>query len=305
MTDALTLRNVTKFYAKDRPAVDNISFDVRAGSFTALLGPNGSGKSTTLKICANMLEPTSGSVIICGKDLSDDPEDALSRIGCVIETPALYADRPVIETLRHTCRMMGMTRERASYEAIHVLDLVDMGKDGNLKYGKMSKGMKQRTVLAQALIGSPEILILDEPTSGLDPAGMSEIEAILERLHEDGTSILMSSHMLQEVNRLCDSFVFIRHGEMILSQSVNEYRSSLKTTFTINRDITARDMSVINRIDGFVSADASAHTIVFDTKDDDDTRAGILSALVSNGIPVCRMTEEDPLERLFTEGGAE
>ena len=198
MTDALRVEGLTKTFGKGRLAVDDLSFSVAKGEFKALLGPNGSGKSTTIKMCCNLLEPTSGTVLIDGREISDDPVEALSRMGCVVETPALYRDRTPVQTLEYICRLRGMDRETSVSETSRVLDIVGMADDADRNFGKLSKGMRQRLSLAQSLLGDPSILILDEPTSGLDPKGISEVEDILGRLNGNGMSILMSSHMLRE-----------------------------------------------------------------------------------------------------------
>ena len=233
MTDALRVEGLTKTFGKGRLAVDDLSFSVAKGEFKALLGPNGSGKSTTIKMCCNLLEPTSGTVLIDGREISEDPVEALSRMGCVVETPTLYRDRTPVQTLEYICRLRGMDRETSVSETSRVLDIVGMADDADRNFGKLSKGMRQRLSLAQSLLGDPSILILDEPTSGLDPKGISEVEDILGRLNGNGMSILMSSHMLREVERTCQSYVFIRHGRKVREGVVGSGGTSeVVVTFT-------------------------------------------------------------------------
>lgn len=213
MREALMVENVVKTFKSVR-AVDGISFVVNSGDFTALLGPNGSGKSTVLKMCTNLFQPDSGRILINGIDVQEDTVAAMSGVGCVIESPDIYPDVTGRKYLEYLARVSGMASESASSEADRVLEIVGMSDRSEERVKGYSKGMKQRVILAQSLLCDPSLLMLDEPTSGLDPQGSAEFGRILSKLNSEGTTILMSSHMLHEVEWLCDSVVIINHGRV-------------------------------------------------------------------------------------------
>lgn len=301
MTDALKLTDVSKSYRKGVFAVKDLSFSVAKGSFTALLGPNGSGKSTTLKMCSNLLDPTSGSIEIDGKDIADDPVGALSSMGCVIDTPSMYGDCTPNESLGLLCRLRGMNRESAKSETQRTLNIVGMSESSDVKFSRFSKGMKQRVVLAQALIGDPEILILDEPTSGLDPKGMRDMERILLDLHAGGMSVLMSSHILPEVERTCERFVFIDRGREVIQQTMGEYRDRIGTVVRFSRPLSEAEKGRLGSLTGFSSYDPSANSAVMAVGPADPERESLLRRLVSADLPVCGISDENRLERMFME----
>lgn len=297
MTDALRLTSLSKSYSKNTFAVQDMSFSVQRGEFKALLGPNGSGKSTILKMCCNLLDPTSGKVEFNGIDVRDDPAEALSHMGCVIETPELYRDRIVSESLEYICMLRGMNRETARSESFLALEKVGMTTSASQKFGKMSKGMKQRVVLAQALVGNPDILILDEPSSGLDPAGMNEMEEIIKRLNKDGMSILMSSHMLHEVERMCDNYVFIRKGHKISEGSIKSVNSN-HVTVRFTRPLTEPELSQIQSVIEVLSNDRKSITA---SVKDDESRSDLLRKMILSDLPVCDFTSESGLEDMFMD----
>lgn len=173
MSGTLIVESVVKTFKGFR-AVDEVSFTVSEGSFTALLGPNGSGKSTTLKMCTNLFQPDSGRILVNGIDVREDTVGAMYGVGCVIETPEIYPDVTGRRYLEYLAKVSGMTSESAASETDKVLEIVGMSDRADGKVRGYSKGMRQRVVLAQSLLGDPSLLILDEPTSGLDPQGSAE-----------------------------------------------------------------------------------------------------------------------------------
>lgn len=298
MTDALRVEGLTKAFGKEKLALDGLTFSVGKGEFKALLGPNGSGKSTTIKMCCNLLEPTSGTVMIDGRDISEDPVEALSRMGCVVETPALYRDRTPVQTLEYICRLRGMDRETSASETSRVLEIVGMADDADRNFGRLSKGMRQRLSLAQSLLGDPSILILDEPTSGLDPKGISEVEEILRGLNVGGMSILMSSHMLREVERTCQSYVFIRHGRKVREGVVGSGGTS-EVVVTFTRPLDGDELNTLRSISRVTSIDGD--TAVMEAVGKEGGRM-LMRRIVSAGLPACWIRPGDDLEDLFMEG---
>ena len=219
MEYALEAEGLTKIYG-DFTAVNHLDLRVRQGEFMGLLGPNGSGKSTSLKMISGLIWPTSGSVRIFGTDISHHRE-ALSRVGCVIETPEFYMSFTPSEALQYVGRLYGLDEREIAIRSRDVLEEVKMWEWRDKPIQTFSKGMRQRTVLAQAMLPNPDLLILDEPTSGLDPRGMIEMRAVLSDLKKRDMSMLISTHMLKEVSEMCDSVTLIRHGNLIASGDVN------------------------------------------------------------------------------------
>ncbi|MDR1691084.1 MAG: ABC transporter ATP-binding protein [Candidatus Methanoplasma sp.] len=202
-------------------AVDNVTMKVQEGEFMGLLGPNGAGKSTILKTIAGMIKPTSGEILVNGTD-SKIHHIAMRGVGCIIETPECYSNFTPIEMLRYIGEIRGIKRNEIDDRIRYVLEEVNMLEWKDEPIGKFSKGMKQRISLAQALLPNPDILILDEPTSGLDPRGMVEVREILAKLKAKGKTMLISTHMLNEVSELCDSVTMIRQGQVVVSGNVKD-----------------------------------------------------------------------------------
>ena len=195
---AIEVSNLVKKYG-NFTAVSDISFDIKKGEFMGLLGPNGAGKSTTLKAITGLLIPTSGTIRIQGMDIKDH-RHALEHVGCVIETPNPYPDFTPADFLQHVGRIYGLDRREISIRSRDVLEEMKLWDWRYKKIEGFSKGMRQRVVIAQALLPNPDIIILDEPTSGLDPRGMVEVRQILQNLKKKDRSLLISTHILSEVS---------------------------------------------------------------------------------------------------------
>ncbi len=219
--DPIVIEKLTQTYGKF-VAVDDLTFSVKKNSFTGMLGPNGAGKSTTLKILSNLTRATSGSVYLDGYDVELHPKNALKNVGTVVETPEFYTYLTPRETFRYIGKILGMSNESIATETDEILEKIKMSEWADKKLGTFSKGMRQRVALGQSLINSPSIIILDEPTSGLDPRGMAEIREILKELRKkESLTILMSSHMLHEVNDLCDRVAMVSRGKLIVNDDLS------------------------------------------------------------------------------------
>lgn len=191
---AIEAVGLTKMYGSFA-AISDVNLTVKRGDFMGLLGPNGAGKSTTLKAITGLLKPTSGSVRIAGIDVKNHSA-AMQHVGCVIETPEPYPGFTPAEIMEYVGRMYGLNSRETAIRARDVLETVKMWEWRNKTIGGFSKGMRQRVVLAQALLPNPDIIILDEPTSGLDPRGMVEIRQTLAALKSRDRSLLISTHIL-------------------------------------------------------------------------------------------------------------
>jgi ABC-2 type transport system ATP-binding protein len=215
----LSLKNLDKKFGRIH-AVNDLSFDIQKGNVYGILGPNGSGKSTTLGIILNVVNRTSGSFSWFDGNLST--HKALKKVGAIIERPNFYPYMSAFENLKLVCMIKEIS-----------FDIIDQKlKDVNLferrdsKFKTFSLGMKQRLAIASALLNDPEILILDEPTNGLDPQGIHEIRSIIKNIASNGTTILLASHLLDEVEKVCSHVVVIRNGIKLYSGRVDEMTST-------------------------------------------------------------------------------
>ncbi|NEN85403.1 ABC transporter ATP-binding protein [Paenibacillus elgii] len=207
----LAVDNVKKMIGK-RLIIKGISFDVRAGEIFGFLGPNGSGKTTTIRMLVDLIKPTEGSIRICGYDVQREHNEALQYVGCIVENPELYSYLSGWENLEHFARMLPGVGEKRIRE---VVDIVGMDARIHDKVKTYSLGMRQRLGIAQALLNDPKLLILDEPTNGLDPQGIKELREFIRQLAETGLSLFISSHLLSEIQQMCDRVAIISHGEVI------------------------------------------------------------------------------------------
>ena len=213
----LTVENLSKNYGRIQ-ALKNVSFTVPEGTVFGILGPNGSGKTTTLGTITDILKPTSG-----GYKLFDEPASATSRrrIGTLLETPNFYHYLSGVKNLE----IVAEIKQHGKEDIDRVLDTVDLTRRKDSKFSTYSLGMKQRLAIASCLLGSPSVLIFDEPTNGLDPVGIAEIRELMKRLYREGKTIIMASHLLDEVEKVCTDVAILKRGELIVSGKVNEILS--------------------------------------------------------------------------------
>ena len=217
----LSINNLCKSFGSRR-ILDNISFNVEKGEILGLLGPNGSGKTTTIKLALGLLSIDTGTVKICGYDIKSDFEKAIRNVGAIVENPEMYKNLTGRQNLMQYFRMYDDISTETLEWAIKSVGLSNRIDD---KISKYSLGMRQRLGIAQALLHSPKILILDEPTNGLDPEGIKQFRDFLIYLaHEKGISILISSHMLAELDSLCDRVAVINSGKIVGIQTMEQIR---------------------------------------------------------------------------------
>ena len=206
-------KNLTKTFGKQK-AVDSISLKIKENSIYSLLGPNGAGKSTTLKMITGMIHKTSGEIFFEGHKWS---RDDLSDIGALIEMPALYENLSARENLKVRTLLLGLPDSRID----EVLEIVRLKDTGKKKSGQFSLGMKQRLGIAIALLNNPKLLILDEPTNGLDPLGIQELRDLIRSFPEKGITVILSSHILAEVEQTADHIGIINNGKLRYQNIIN------------------------------------------------------------------------------------
>lgn len=232
METILSIKNLNKRYGSLQ-ALKNVSFDIKKGHVYGILGPNGSGKSTTLGIVLNVVNKTSGEY--SWFDGKIQTHEALKKVGAIIERPNFYPYMTAEENLKLVCKIKNINYSKIQEK----LSLVGLDERKNSKFNTFSLGMKQRLAIASALLNDPEILILDEPTNGLDPQGIHQIRDIIKQIASQGTTILLASHLLDEVEKVCSHVLVLRKGEILYTglvdgMSVNEDFFELQAEDTEN-----------------------------------------------------------------------
>jgi ABC-2 type transport system ATP-binding protein len=226
MTAVIQASNLTKVFGKST-AVDHISFDVKEGEIFGFLGPNGAGKTTTTRMLTGVIPPNAGTATVLGHDIRSEPVLAKQGFGVVPETSNAYTDLTAWQNLMLMGELYGLPRDRAEQRSSDLLSMVGLLERKNQKVEAYSKGMKQRLILAMALIHEPELLFLDEPTSGLDVQSTQMILALLRDLNQKGTTIFLTTHNMEEANRLCHRVGIIRAGKMVAIDAPEKLKSAI------------------------------------------------------------------------------
>lgn len=290
----LSVQNLTKKIGK-RQIIKGISFELQAGEVFGFLGPNGAGKTTTIRMLVGLIKPTSGSMVVCGYNVRTHFTKAMEQIGCIVENPELYPYLTGQENLLHFARMLPNIPESRITE---VVAMVGLEARINEKVKTYSLGMRQRLGIAQAMLNHPKVLILDEPTNGLDPAGIREMRQFIRELAEkEGLSVLVSSHLLGEIQLLCDRVAIIKNGEIIQVDSVSNLLSSQeKMLWKVNpmergKAVLTQMTDVSETTDGYL-------VTAFEEKEIPKWNV----QLINEGISVLEMNRKLPaLEDLFLE----
>ncbi|MCI1590316.1 ABC transporter ATP-binding protein [Heyndrickxia oleronia] len=220
MKPVVELKNVTKVI-KGKKIIDNLTFNIQEGEVFGFLGPNGAGKTTTIRMIVGLMKISSGDILVCGKNVKSEYEDALRNVGGIVENPEMYKFLTGYQNLMQYARMIkGITKEKIN----EVIELVGLEDRIHEKVKTYSLGMRQRLGLAQSLLHEPKVMILDEPTNGLDPAGIREIRDHLRKLtKQKGMAVIVSSHLLSEMEMMCDRIAIIQKGKLIDVQKVHDF----------------------------------------------------------------------------------
>jgi ABC-2 type transport system ATP-binding protein len=290
----LSLKNLDKKYGRVH-AVNNLSFDIKKGNVYGILGPNGSGKSTTLGIILNVVNKTSGAFSWFDGNLST--HEALKKVGAIIERPNFYPYMTATQNLALICKIKGITTDKIDEK----LKTVNLFERRASKFRTFSLGMKQRLAIASALLNDPEILILDEPTNGLDPQGIHEIRQIIKKIAAKGTTILLASHLLDEVEKVCSHVVVIRKGVKLYAGRVDEMTASkglfeLKVESNINELVaTLENHKAIDKI-------SIEENVVIATLKEEISAAEMNAYLFKNKITLSHLVKRKPtLEQQFLD----
>lgn len=306
----IVVNDIVKTYG-DHKAVDHLSFTLEKGKIYGFLGPNGAGKSTTMNIMTGYIAATSGSVSIEGFDILKEAESAKKHIGYLPEIPPVYNDMTIGEYLEFAAELKRIPKKERRDQIAKVLTMTKLGDYRGRLIKNLSKGYKQRAGLAQALIGFPEVIILDEPTVGLDPMQIIEIRELIRSLRDDHI-VILSSHILSEVNETCDEVMIISHGKMVERGTPAELEAKFSTGAKIKLSVLGTEGQVRGALSGI---DNVKSITILDEKDsdgavvaevdvsgDEDVRVMISKAFANLGLPVLSMTKETKtLEDVFLE----
>lgn len=292
MEKILEVRDLTKKFKQI--AVNHISFDVEKGNVYGLLGPNGSGKSTTFGMLLSTINPTSGSWKWFGKEGTDT--DTLKKIGAIIEQPNFYPYLSAEKNLRIVAEIKGVAESRID-EVLAVVNLLSRKQDAFKTY---SLGMKQRLAIASALLANPEVLILDEPTNGLDPEGIIQIREIISSIAKSGTTIIVASHLLDEIEKICSHVIVLKHGTAIYSGTVDGM-SNTKGFFELKSDNLAELKTALDAL-GLFSSVIEKNNLLIAQIAEDISATDLNRMLFEKGIVLSQLQKKrDSLESQFLE----
>jgi len=292
--------DLTKAFG-DFKAVDHVNLQVRPGEIVGFLGPNGAGKTTTLLMILSLLTPTAGSVHLFGQQLQDDPFGLKRRIGVVIEAQSFYDEMTAWEYLMFFARLYGLAKPEA--RAHHLLERLNLWQWRDVLIGGYSTGMQRKLALVRALLHSPDLLILDEPVASLDPFGIVQVRELLLAEREAGRTLLISSHILSEIERTADRIGIIVHGKLVFEDTMESLRQRVRGVQHIEVELVSPVNGIAQVLTALpfvtdVKADGQRVTLL--TCGDDDHRADVARALAGHGALVQAMrTVEPSLEEAF------
>jgi ABC-2 type transport system ATP-binding protein len=300
MAEALVqVENLSRFYQNHR-AISQLSFTLKAGEVLGFLGPNGAGKSTTMQVITGNLAPSEGEVSIAGHDILEAPREAKQHLGYLPEQPPVYRDASVDEYLRYCARLHRIARGQVTASVDRAKQLCGLEDVGRRLIGNLSKGYQQRVGIAQAIVHDPQVVILDEPTVGLDPIQIREIRTLIRTLGNQH-SVILSTHILSEVQATCDRVQIIRAGELIYSastESLNQgHESSIK--IALRKNIPLEALSSVAGVDHVEALDAGRFRLFF--APDTNTDALVAAAAQQEWGLYELIPEQQSLEDLFIE----
>jgi ABC-2 type transport system ATP-binding protein len=294
MEKILSVKNLTKKFK--RVVVNNISFDVERGNVYGLLGPNGSGKSTTFGMLLSTINPTSGDWFWFGKKGTDP--DTLKKIGAIIEQPNFYPYLTAETNLKIVAEIKQTPYSRID-EVLKTVNLYERRKD---TFKTFSLGMKQRLAIASAMLNNPEVMILDEPTNGLDPEGIIQIREIISDIAKQGITIIIASHLLDEIEKICSHVIVLKEGNSIYCGRVDEMTSN-NGYFELKADNNTLLLNALNELQWFSSINQEGDLIKAQIRDDASVSASAMNQkLAEKGIYLSHLTKKKlSLESQFLE----
>ena len=292
MENILAINKINKRYGRIQ-AVDNLDLEINKGNVFGILGPNGSGKTTTLSIILDIVKPNSGSFTWFGEHPT---HNSRKKIGATLENPVFYPYLTAVKNLK----IVADIREKPPADTDRVLNIVDLYERKDDKFKTYSFGMKQRLAIAAALLGNPDVLILDEPTNGLDPQGIADIRNLVVRIAAEGVTIILASHLLDEVQKMCTHVAVLKKGKKLFSGSVDDVLI-ISDTIEISSNNFELLSLAISEFDGVISSFKEGNKMVVKVKDG-ITTFDLNSFLVEKGIVLSHITKrKKTLEMQFLE----
>jgi len=293
---SIAVDHITKVYGEQK-ALDDVSFTLKKGEIVGFLGPNGAGKSTLMKILTTYIAPTEGTALVNGSSVIEHKKNVQKSVGYLPEHNPLYLEQYVREYLTLNASIYKVSKERVE----EVITLTGLTPEAHKKIGALSKGYRQRVGLANALLHNPEVLILDEPTTGLDPNQLIDIRALIKNIGKEKT-ILMSTHIMQEVEALCDRVIIINKGVIVADRKLSELRDGQQQTVIVEFDYRVEEVA-LKRLDQVATVKNTSgfiYEITFNTQA--DMRASVFDFAHDNQLKILQLNQKNAsLEGLFTE----
>ncbi|MEN8226644.1 MAG: gliding motility-associated ABC transporter ATP-binding subunit GldA [Bacteroidota bacterium] len=300
---SIEVKDITKRYGPQL-AVDNISFEVHSGEIVGFIGPNGAGKSTTMKIITGTLSPDEGEVVIRGMPAIGQQKEIRKIIGYLPEHNPLYLEMYIREYLHYVAGLYKIKGAMAKDRVSQVIQMTGLEPESHKKIGYLSKGYRQRVGLAQALIHDPEILILDEPTTGLDPNQLSEIRNLISNIGKEKT-VLLSTHILQEVEAICDRVIIINKGRIVADENATQLKEKGGSQIqTIHIEFDAPIEPEVWKSLHFIEhvRTLEGNQFLLETHESRDVRGDIFKFAVNQGLTILSLSlKEKSLEEVFRE----
>ncbi|MDO8686252.1 MAG: ABC transporter ATP-binding protein [Clostridiales bacterium] len=305
----IEIKNLTKHYGAIK-AINNLNFEVNKGEILGFLGPNGAGKTTTMNIITGYIPSSEGSVKVCGFDILEEPKEVKKRIGYLPEHPPVYFDMTVKDFLYFVSDLKEVDRKLRKAQTDDIMELVKITDHRERLIKNLSKGYKQRVGLAQALIGSPEVLVLDEPTVGLDPKQIIEIRRLIKVLGKDHT-IILSSHILPEVSAVCERVVIINKGEIAAVDTPENLSKGFGKSSRLSVTVVGPRKSILNTlkeiygvklVDILTEKDDETTAFLVESDKEIDVRRPLFFAMAKTGHPIIEIKSMDmTLEDIFLQ----
>ncbi|USY32790.1 ABC transporter ATP-binding protein [Bacillus velezensis] len=295
MNDQIVVtHDLTKKYKK-HTSVDGLNLRIRRGEIYGFLGPNGAGKTTTIRMLLGLIKPTKGNIEIFGQNLNKNRLQILQRIGSLVESPTYYGNLTGYENLEAVRRLRGLPEQRVN----EVLETVRLSRVANRLTKEYSLGMKQRLGIAVALLSSPDLLILDEPTNGLDPSGIQEIRELIKELPKSGMSVIVSSHLLSEIDQMATQVGIINNGRTIFQDSIASLHQKRKPLLKVGVSDVIEAKTILNRKG--LKVDLQKNDLWL-SQTEPEFVSEINSILLHSGLSVFRLEEKTrSLEDIFLE----
>lgn len=302
----ITVEQLNRSYGSLR-AVKDVSFTISQGEVIGLLGPNGAGKTTIMKMMCGFLEASSGRISINGNDIADQTLQAQAQIGYLPENLPVYPEMTVVGYLEYAAGLRGIAEAQQAQEIRRVISATELHEKAFSKIGDLSRGLKQRVGVAQALLGNPKVLILDEPTNGLDPTQTQHMRDLIRELAEHAT-VILSTHILSEVEAVCDRVLMVRSGELVLDSTLSDLQQGASVTVQCNLPADRLEL-LCHSIDGLVNREVSAHEngaqaklTLADERSGTAISAAVARAVIDAGGELYQLQRDQrDLESLFRE----